>query len=416
MLRKAYTGAAAAPISTSLKGRKSFGLSTSPKLLGKSIYSLIALSGKDTLASEKIPVIIEEKKPLRILMLSSSPDFESKFLKNWLYAEQYALAIRTTISKGKFSSEFLNTERANLNRVSPALLESFDILIGDITALSELGAAENSAILTQLSKGMGILIIADQPGGGGFFRRAFNVRQNRAIDQKNLSLNWNGQTSKKASAPSDTALEIVSRPGEQALVRDNKNHILVSSKLYGSGRMIISTLTDTYTWMLGNNQAEYSSYWSHILEKAARKTEVKESWAISDQFPVINSPVLLSLESPANDLPEALVSDIPLSFTQDPVQSYRWTARFWPAESGWQAIRSANGESWWYVFDENDWLSARGAERIKNTARFASESKTIGPKAAGVVRTYNYTVPAIWFYLLFLMGCGYLWLERKLAA
>lgn len=402
--------------SVEVSGDQIFELSTNPKLLSKTLFSLIALSGKDTLANEKIPVFIKEKSPLKILVLSSSPDFESKFLKNWLYGEKYAISVRTTISKDRFSTEFLNTERTNLNRISTSLLEAYDILIGDMSALTGLGAAESSAIQTAMSKGMGVFIRADSTGGSGFYKRAFNIRQNRAIEQKNLTLSWDGQSAKKASTPSGPTMEIAPRPGEQALVRDNKDHVLASSKLFGAGRMIISTVPDTYTWMLSNNTTAYSSYWSHILDQAARKTEVKESWAILNQFPVVNSPVRLSIESTADDIPKARVYDIPLRFAQDPIQSYRWTADYWPSETGWQSIRSSNGESWWYVYDQEDWASARATEKMKITARFAAENKNTVQTGANVIRTYEYTVPVVWFYLVFLACSAFLWAEKKLSA
>lgn len=392
-----------------------FDLSTFPKLLDKAVYSLIALSGKDTLASEKIPLIIEKKTPLKILLLSSSPGFESKFLKTWLFEENYALAVRTTISKNKYSTEFLNTERMNLNRVGPGILESFDIVIGDVSALSDLSYAESSAIQNQVGKGMGLLILADGSGGAGFYRQAFNIRQNRAIDSKTLTLNWNGQTAKKTSLPSGPAMEIVSRPGEQALVRDNKNNLLVSSKLYGAGRILASTVPDTYTWMLSNNSADYSSFWSHILEKAARKTETTENWAVLDQFPVINAPARLSMESSATEVPAAAAAGIPLHFAQDVSQPFRWTANYWPSESGWQSIRSGDKDFWWYVYDQTDWSSARAGQKVERTARFVSENGRSVKQAADAVRTYTYRVPALWLYVLFLVCCSFLWAERKFA-
>ncbi len=400
--------------SVELRGNQTFELNTTPKLLDKAIYSLIAIAERDTLANEKIPVIIEAKTPLKIIMLSSSPDFESKFLKNWLYSEQYSLAIRTNISKDKFSTEFLNTERVNLNRVSPALLENFDILIGDIAELSRLGAVESAAIQNQVNKGMGLVIRADSIGGTGFYRRAFNIRQNRAINQKSLTLDWDGQTAKKISPPTGWAMEIVPGSGEQALVRDNKKHVLVSSQLYGAGRMIVSTVADTYTWMLSNNSAEYASYWSHILEKAARKTELAESWTILNTFPVANSPSLVRLESTTKTIPSASAGNTPLHFEQDAHQLFRWTADYWPSGAGWQTIGSGNNESFWYVFDEKDWGSPRAAQKIKSTAKFISRRNTIFQHAESTVRSYTYTVPAMYFFILFLVACGYLWIEAKL--
>jgi hypothetical protein len=399
--------------SVELRGTQTFELSTHPKLIDKAVYYLLALSGKDTLAHEKIPVIIDEKAPLRILMLSSSPGFEVKFLKNWLFTEKYVLSVRTNISKDKFSTEFLNTERSNLTRVSPALLENIDIIIGDVAELSRLGAAENAAIQSQVSKGLGLVILADSAGGAGFYRRAFTVRQNRAIGQKSLILNWAGQTAQKTSLPAGGSMDIVNRPGEQALVRDNANHVLVSSRLYGAGRMVVSTLSDTYTWMLTNNSFDYSSYWSHILEHAARKAEVSESWAVLEQYPVINSPAHIRIEGSATNIPSASVGNTPLNFAQDVAHSYRWSAPYWPSESGWHTIRSGNKESSWYVYDKNDWVSVRAVEKAENTARFINERKNLVRKAEGVAGTYLYRVPAIWFYILFLLSMGYLWWEGK---
>ncbi|MES3019353.1 MAG: hypothetical protein V4721_16320 [Bacteroidota bacterium] len=401
--------------SIDLSGSQTFELSITPKLINTAIYSLIAVSGKDTLANEKIPVIIEAKTPVRVLMLSSSPDFEYKFLKSWLSSEQYTLLIRTAISKDKFSTEFLNTERLNLNRISPSLLKNIDVVIGDMAELSSLGGAENAAIQNELSNGMGLIIRADEEGGTGFYKRAFNIRQSRAIDQKSLSLTWDGRTAKKTAAPSGWGMEIVKRSGEQALVRDNQNHTLVSSKLYGAGRIIASTVSDSYTWMLSNNSADYFSYWSHIIGKAARKAEATESWAILNQFPTINSPAQLRLESSAATQPSVTVENIPVYFAQDPSQSYRWNAQYWPPQSGWQAIKSNNKESFWYAFDGQDWQSARMSQRIANTEKFIGNNKNISKQTNSVIRTYTYTLPAIYFFVLFLMACGYLWIERKLA-
>ncbi len=392
---------------------QTFELSTSPKLLGKAIYSLIALSGMDTLANEKLPVTIEAKQALRILILASSPDFENKFLKSWLYAEKYSLAIRTSISKDKYSTEFLNTGKISLNRITPALLQNFDILSADLTELSRLSAAENSAIQNQLSSGMGLLIRADVAGGTGFYKRAFNIRQNKNIDQKTASLHWDKRKAAKTSSPSAANLEIIPANGEQVLVKDSKNHALVSSKLFGAGRMIVTTVTDTYTWMLSNNTTDYSSYWSYILEKAARKTELKESWA-HDGFPSVNEQISLRLETNTDSLPSAAAQNTALHFSQNPAMFFRWTAEHWPSESGWQSIRSGNKESSWYVFDKKDWQSVRAVQKVKNTERFISGSKKIAQQTGNFIRIYTYTIPAIYFYVLFLVACGYLWVEGKM--
>jgi len=396
--------------------KSTFELSSIPKLLDKAIYSIIALSGRDTISNEKIPVIIEERKALKILLISSTPGFEIKFLKNWLYAENYALAVRTSISKDKFSTEFLNTERTSLNRINPGLLEKFDVLIGDMTELSLMSAGENAAVQNQISKGMGLLIRADgETTGGGFYKRVFNISAAKGTSQGNLTLNWPGTTAKKIAKADSRPMQIVQDARSQALLKDGQGQVLVSSKQYGAGRIILSTLADTYTWMLGNKPDNYSSYWSFIIEKAARKTELKENWSIFNGFPTINEETMVHLETSSDTIPSALSGGNPLRFMQDPVQSFLWTAEHWPAKGGWQSISTLGSKSQsWYVFDQNDWKSVKASQKITNTQKFISAADKNEKATGQSQKLYTYTPSAIYFFALFILCCSYLWLEAKL--
>ncbi|MDO8992560.1 MAG: hypothetical protein Q7U83_05825, partial [Daejeonella sp.] len=146
--------------SVSIPASKSdnFQLKTIPKHLDKAIYALISIAEKDTILNEKVPVFVQVQDPLKILILSSSPDFENKFLKNWLFENQYSTAVRSAISKNIFSTEFLNSTRINLDHITPSVLENFDVLISDPDELSALSWAENQAVQNQLNNGMGLIM------------------------------------------------------------------------------------------------------------------------------------------------------------------------------------------------------------------------------------------------------------------
>ena len=98
-----------------------FELQTVPKLTGRAVYALIAVSGKDTLENEPVPVEVEPVDKLNILMLASSPGFENKFLKTWLSQHGYAITTLTAISKNKYDRQFLNTPKATFGRISASL-------------------------------------------------------------------------------------------------------------------------------------------------------------------------------------------------------------------------------------------------------------------------------------------------------
>jgi hypothetical protein len=147
-----------------------FELKYIPKHLDKAIYSLITLADKDTLSKEEVPVIVKERELIRILILASAPDFENKFLKNWLAQQGYSLSVRTSISTAKYNTEFLNSRKNDLNRINTTLLNDFDILIGDMSELSRLSNLENQAVQNQVNKGMGLIIKADaSESGNGFY-------------------------------------------------------------------------------------------------------------------------------------------------------------------------------------------------------------------------------------------------------
>lgn len=392
-----------------------FQLSCIPKHLDKAVYTLTGIAENDTITQEKIPVLVEEQEPLRILLLASSPDFENKFLKNWLYTKKHTVSSRTAISKDKFSMEFLNSGKNDLGRIKTALLEKFDILIGDMAELSRLSPAENQAIRNQINAGMGLIIKSDGPDpASGFYRRAFILRENKQADQKIISLNWDGYKAKKTVLPGSVAAEILPQPGTQALVRNERGIILVNSKLYGKGRIILSTLSDSYTWMLGNNTGDYTSFWSLLLEKAARRKELTHSWSVNT-FPLVNKGVRMEVENLSDSIPQALANESRITLKQDPVLDFRWSGTFWPLREGWQTFGLLNSDKGWlYVSGEKSWKGILAAEKSTNTRKVTQQARADNINEKGSFKTIKATVPAIWFYLLFILCCTYLWLEAKM--
>lgn len=396
---------------------QTFTLNTIPKLLGQTVYNLAILSGTDTLAIEKIPVVIDNRSPLRVLILSSSPGFETKFLKNWLFAENYAIAIRTNISKDKFSTEYLNTKKIPLNRITPALLKNVDLLVSDITQLAALPANDNLVIRNQIAQGMGLVIRTDSvPTGNDFFSKTFTIRQTRTLPDQLKTLNWAGHTATKSTGPSVSSLEIVPATDQQPLVSDKQNHILASSKISGAGRIVINTLNDTYTWVLANNLPDYASYWSYLLGKAARKSTPTLTISPINQFPTVNEQTDLELENHPDSLPEVKADNVSLKFAQNPTAQYLRTARYWPAVTGWQDIYSSGQKvAAWYIFDKTDWINAKASKKLDETRSFINEQQTSVRTAEQAVSAYTYTVPTFYFFILLVLCCTYLWLEPKLS-
>jgi hypothetical protein len=393
-----------------------FELKCIPKHLDKAVYSLLTIVDNDTLSREELPVLVKERETLRVLILASSPDFENKFLKNWLSEQGYRVSIRTTISSAKYSTEFLNSRKNDLNRINTTLLNDFDILIGDMSELSHLSSTENQAVQNQVNNGMGLIIKADaaEPGNG-FYRKAFILRESKKVIPKTIKLSWEGHSAIKTVLQGGNSIEIIAQYGTQSLVKNASGDILLNSKLSGKGRMLLTIINDSFTWILGNNMEDYSSFWSYILEKAGRKKENVESFAI-DNLPVINKKTGIEFQSETGTIPGIQINKESITFKQHPVMSFLQTGLFWPAHPGWQSIQSESADTnWFYVFDKNAWNVVKASEKLKNTRIFIkrSEEKITSEKEA--IEVYEDTVPSIWFYILFLLCCTYLWLEVKLS-
>jgi hypothetical protein len=391
------------------KGDKEFELTTTPKSEGRVIYHLLAITGADTIENENLPVEIGPVQPLKILILAASPDFETKFLKNWLAENGYGVAVRATISKDKFSSEYANMEQVGVDHLNAGVLQQFDVVIGDLSELKTEGALKSE--VTQ--KGLGVIVRADSLSKGPSWLQTDFPLQKLAL--KNLSpiaLNIRGKKNKSASLKTDQAF-IGEIPATQPLVSDAQNHCLVSSSLSGSGRLVFTVVTNSYNWVLAGDKDDYAAFWSLLINNAARKIPLAESWTI-DGLPLVNEPVDLKLQS--SQISGKIVADSSvIAPAQNPEVPFEWNNRYWPTVIGWHQIKQNNGQpQWWYVYDKDDWKSVKVAEKLAATRHYAETYPADSSVTKQIHEKMRIEVPKIYFYMLLLAACVYLWAEAKL--
>ena len=150
---------------------------------------------------------------------------------------------------------------------------------------------------------------------------------------------------------------------------------------------------------------------SKSVEAARRKT-LQGGWKSDKEFPVANEKITLSLLAPEDSLPSAKAGGAILPFTQDRYLRDRWTTTWWPRQSGWQILGSPD-TSMLYIYEEGDWLAARTAKLI-STNRFYADQKMADNGTEQTMRvTSTRSVSTIFFFILLLASCSYLWLEGK---
>lgn len=312
-----------------------FSFENQPRQSGKAVYHLLALQGKDTLAREPVPFETVESTPMKVLILASYPEFEYKFLKNWLYENHYPVIFRSQISKGKYSMDFLNTEKMQFTEmINSVFLKKIDLLITDEETRETLSAVESAAINKEVKMGMGILV----------------------------------------------------RPKLQM---------------------------DTYTWLLAGRTAEYSSFWSDLMRKKARKKDSNFQWEVRPKFPLVLQKMRVVVDQTAGaEIPKFKDGKKTYAPRQNMELPFQWEVSIWPENSGWTPININNQVQSFYVYEQRDWKSIRNLETIKGTKQFTVERfKKKQVEKSG--ESQEKQLPRGWIFIVFLFSAGFLWYESR---
>jgi hypothetical protein len=330
-----------------------FELTTVPAVVGRAVYEIVAVAGKDTLEREEVPVEVRVEKALKILVLASSPDFENTFLINWLGKEGNAVEARVAVSRGKTQLSFVNMEDRESDRLDLVIADS-SIVTADLWRQVE-------------EKGLGLLIRVDP-----------SVR--------------------------------IGRPGMRVLERDSLGRAIVGVVLAGAGKVIYSASNTSYSQWLGGRKDDYSAYWTMLLRQAARAGEPEEEWNWRPRLARVGEPVVLELASDIAE-PEGLVGGTAVYLEQDAVLSWRWRGRYWPVSAGWQEVRVPGGDtSWAYVWGASKWKGIHRAGGSRTGAKDGAAAEDRSEKRKEWVE-----FPRWIFYVVFLLSMFFLWVERKMA-
>jgi len=392
-----------------------FELTTVPKTTGNITYILLAIDGKDTIENESVPVTIERAQQVKVLILASSPGFETRFLKNWLSQNGYAIAVRETISKDKISEDFINTEKQSLEHLSAALLNKFDVVIGDLSALKALNSTESSALRQQVSQsGLGIIIRSDSlTKEASWLQNNFKVTTYASKTQLTAPLTIQDQKVKTAPLNIDPSY-ISNNDNVQNLVLDLQSHILASSTIYGTGKLVYTTLHNTYTWQLAGDNKDYTALWSILISKAARKLPPEQSFAAASAVPTAEIPVQLQLQSSSAPV-QLTVNGISVSAVQNATIPFEWKFDYWPQNPGWQqTILNKKAIDSWYLYQKDSWTSLKYLLTRKKTQHYLDKRAKSVSVTKQIQNLASIAMPKMYFYSILIAACAFLWIERKL--
>ncbi len=397
------------------QGISRFKLAGVVDLPGKYIFELKVI-GAQEIMNERLPVVVEAQEPLDVLLLGSSPGFETNYLKAWLARDQHRVSVRNKISKGIFKYEYLNQEAYTLQRINEKVLARLDLVIADQQALEELTAAEQNFLRSAIENGLGLLMLIDEVPG----------QLPAYLLPSNINLSKDGQAS--------FALEVgkqVVNIGKWPYTIDDDPFLLtileaprgkvVAGKVTGKGMVGISVIEQTYPLLLQGMDAVYTRIWLSIVEQLVRK-DLAPRWKIPhSELPFPDQPLQVS---------HYAVNDTPLGILQEPsgdstlfyliqdsfIPSY-WQGKIWPRDSGWHQIYSSgmrNDSLPFFVLGSGDRIGVKRNQKIQKNNLLQQKLRVRKYKIRQKQQTHQKPIQLWWIFCIFIISVGGLWLENKI--
>ncbi|WP_216680633.1 hypothetical protein [Hymenobacter siberiensis] len=395
-----------------------FRLRYRPKAAGLATYELQLRRPGQPLLAEPVPVEITTPALPAVLLLTATPSFEFKFLKNYLAEAHYPVALRTSVSRGLVQTDFVNLPAQSLDRLTPALLARYAVVVADAATLGALSAAETQALQAALRAGrLGIVTLAEAaPLPRTAPARADFTVQPRPANVATQPLTWpDAPGEARAALPA----QLQANPTLRALIIGPRQLLLAASRRVGLGFAVVSVVPETFHWGLQGHTAVYASYWNQLLTAAVPPAPAAATWHAGSRWPRPAQPLTLHLAAafPTTLPTVAALAGGPavrLALRQDTRLPEWSTARFWPDTAGWHQMRGPSRIIHnFYVYPPTTWLGPEYQERQQAVAQLSNETQA--PKAAETTQaTVTEPWPAGWFFGLFLLAAGYLWLEEKL--
>lgn len=399
-------------------GTGSFRLSYQPKVAGLARYALHLRRAGQPTTSEPLPLEIAPAPLPPVLLLAAVPGFEFKFLKNSLAAAGRAVALRTTVSRGLVQTEFLNQPTQPLDHLTPSLLARYAVVVADAATLASLPTAESQTLRATVQQGrLGLVLLADAAAlpATAPARTDFVVQPLPTVGAVAQPLAW-----PEAPAPAVRALLPARlRPSAalRPLVTAPGGAVVAASRRVGLGATVVSVVPETFRWALQGQATAYASFWSQLLTAAMPPPTPAATWLALSRWPRQRQPLVLRLAggpaaSRATVQPLAGGPAVALALAQD-TRLPEWnTALYWPATPGWHQVHGPGRTLHsFYVYDSAAW---RGPELAARQQALAQRLAKAGSALAAGVATVPQPWPAAWFFGLFLVASGFLWLEEKL--
>ncbi len=345
-------------------------------------------------------VLVREQEKFVFHLLAESPDFEWRFLKDYLEDNGHAVYLKSRISKDKYKSSFSNwPDSLAQQKYSSSLLKA-EILILDMEAWNRLNFRQKQAYTKILKSSEGSLVF-------------------RANPNSKISLKFIHPSLVKTIF---TGGETFTLRGVNQLKINNinsfteVNNLSLYKKILPRLSIGIISIQDSYKWQLGGLEKDYENYWVSILNTLVRREGEVEMF--KTEWPVQYQPFHVQLWSDQMiNKVEIVNSDydtISFKLIKDIVYPERQHLVYYPDKIGWHSL-FIDEKSIYFPFYVHKEAAAHQDLIVQAfNYNYYAYHKQLQIKGSDDLLKSKEVYLTLWFFLLFLLSSGFLWLEEKI--
>jgi len=343
-------------------------------------------------------VKVEKAEKYVVQILSNAPDFEWKFLGDYLKDKEHSVFQKTKVSKDKFKNSFFNwNETLEVNR---GVANDLKILLADALAWEELSKRDQKFFIEKLKENRGSLLLRTNPNN-------------------EIQLDLDSSKSTKIFSTGDNLLE------------SNNYKYLQFSNIYDLSEVVkngvfrkvspeviygVLNFQDSYKLSLSGKREQYVRIWETVFTELVRKSSPifvdKSEWSVQHQ------PYILHLWSQEKIKNIRIISPKKdtsnLKAKSDFIYPERQHILFYPEKVGWHFIQ-IEGEDMMVPFYVHAESQAGQTEFLANYNQdYLNYLNFDDSTSQQRVEKYNRKLVTFWVFILFLLAVGYLWTEDKI--
>lgn len=252
-----------------------FVVSGAARAAGLAVFDLRLKNARGQLLERvDVPLEAREPQPPRVVVMAGAPGPETRFLRRWAESVGIDLSVQLALGAGVDLT-------AQPAPVTVARLSETDLLVIDERRWETLGSAERAAVRAAVVGGMGLLLRPTGPLSETVRRdwASLGAALTGGETLRPLALEAASEPEPRTSSSEDTAPTLpelsrrdFSQGGANAavLLGDADGIPLASWRPYGSGRVGVWVVADSYALVLTGQSNRYGALWSRMFSVLAR--------------------------------------------------------------------------------------------------------------------------------------------------